>query len=130
MSDYERNKALRLPLEKYGYEEDPHKIESENPAAFNRRYGVDEKFFEVVGTDNGKHYLDYVLESDYGADAGDFSKSRALSKREKYKYLGTFQQLIPNVNMDDVRLVEYCWYNCSEPMDIYNETTDPFYEEV
>lgn len=129
MSDYERNKALRVPLAKYGYEEDPYKIESENPAAFNRRYGVHEKYFEITGTD-GPTYLDYILESDWGTDVGEFAKSRALSQKEKEKYLGTFQQLIPNINMDDVRLVEYCWYNCCEPMDIYDETSDPFYEEV
>lgn len=130
MSDYVRNKALRVPLSKYGYEEDPYKIESENQEAFNKRYGVDEKYFEVVGTNEEKYYLDYVLEYNYGEDSGEFRKSRALYPREKEKYLGTFQQLIPNINMDDVRLVEYCYYNCCEPDDCYDETSDPFYKEV
>jgi hypothetical protein len=32
--------------------------------------------------------------------------------------------------MDDVRLVEFCWYNCSEAPDYYDEENDDFYKEV
>lgn len=32
--------------------------------------------------------------------------------------------------MNDVRLVEYCWYNCSEAPDYYLEQDDEFYADV
>ena len=59
-----------------------------------------------------------------------YGKTRALTDREKAKYLPVFQQIDPDVNMNFVRLVEFCWYNCSEAPDYYDETDDPFYREV
>lgn len=129
MSDYVKVKALRVPLAKYGYKEDPYKIESENEEAFNKSYGVNSKYFEVTGTTSDTYYLDYVLHEDDDC-LGEYYKSRELYESEKLKYEGTFKQLISNIDMNDVHLVEYCWYNCCEPDDCYSTTTDPFYEEV
>ena len=38
----------------------------------------------------------------------------------------------PEVDMNKVHLVEFCWYNCSEAPDYYSmdKGKDPFYEEV
>jgi hypothetical protein len=75
-------------------------------------------------------YLDYVIEREYDADGGEWGKTRALYDSEKSKYLPVFQNVVPDIDMDLVRLVEYCWYNCSEADDYYDETEDPFYKEV
>ncbi len=129
MSDYVKIKALRVPLAKYGYEEDPYKIESENERAFSAAFGVDGRFFDIVCTNSGTYYLDYVLDTDHDC-YGEYYKSRELYQKEQERYEGMFKQLLPKINMNDVHLVEYCWYNCSEPDDCYSTTTDPFYEEV
>lgn len=129
MSSYNKIKALRVPLAKYGYADDPYKVESENESAFNKRYGVDEKYFEVTCTQNGTYYLDYILLSDNDSE-GEYTKCRDLTANEQAKYEGTFKQIIPSINMSDVHLVEYSWYNATEPADTYEPAEDPFNEEV
>lgn len=49
----------------------------------------------------------------------DFSKFRKLLKDRI-------------VMPDELRLVEYCWYDCSEAPDYFDESTyhDDFYDEV
>lgn len=60
-----------------------------------------------------ENYLDYVLESkvSYGEDWG---KSRYLTDNEAVKYLALFSQIYPDVEIKDLRAVEFCWYDCSE----------------
>ena len=74
-------------------------------------------------------YIDYVLE--YKWDAyGEFGKTRALSPTEKFKFLPIFEKIDPNIDMDHVRLVEFCWYNCSEAPNYYADENDDFYKEL
>ena len=61
---------------------------------------------------------------------GEYGKTCSLTEREKAKYLSMFQQICPGVNMDDVRLVDFCWYTKSAAPDYYDETDDSFYDEV
>lgn len=141
MSDYKREKVLRIPKEclnmsaieakveeKYGedWEDDASfYIEKEFKELF--KYSTPQKFQFSPTCEN---FIDYVLESEHGADAGDWGKVRELYETEKAKYRPVFQQLDPNVDMDNVRLVEFCWYNCCEAPDYYDYLDDPFYEEV
>ena len=141
MSDYKREKVLRIPrefldmstieaklAEKYGedWEDDvSFYLEQEFKELF--AYSTPKKF-QLSPT--CEDFIDYVLESEYGADAGDWGKVRELYESEKEKYRPVFQQIDPNVNMDKVRLVEFCWYNCCEAPDYYDNTNDTFYEEV
>ena len=74
-------------------------------------------------------FIDYVLESEWDCD-GSYGKVRELYDSEKEKFRPIFQQLDPEVNMDFVRLVEYCWYNGSEAPSYYDPTEDPFYKEL
>lgn len=134
MSDYVHEKCLRVPAEKVvtllpeeDMEDAIYRIESENRAVFND-YKKPGEYFQLAPVSGV--FFDYVLFSDYGADCGEFTKHRALYDTEKAKYLPVFQQVFPNINMDHVRLVEYCWYNCSEAPDCYDDTNDDFYNEV
>lgn len=99
-------------------------LESDFPTLFS--YAT-EYMFQIAPTE--ENYIDYVLEYEYDAD-GEYGKTRALYDNEKKKYLPIFQQIDPDVNIDNVRLVEFCWYNCCEAPDYYDDINDPFYDEV
>ena len=131
MSTYVREKVLRIPLEKLNLqfteeEEDDlcWAIEKRFPDIFS--YGKEGKF-QFAPTVSS--FIDFVLEKEWDAD-GEYGKTRSLTENEKAKYLPKFQQIDPDVNMDDVRLVAFCWYNGCEAPDYYAETDDPFYQEV
>ena len=74
----------------------------------------------------------FVIEEEYGADCGEWGKVRELTLDEKIKYYPVFKKLYPDVDMNKVHLVEFCWYNCSEAPGYYSmdKGKDPFYEEV
>lgn len=112
MSEYCKRKVLRVPCKKYGI--DPWEIETGR--------------FEPSPTVT--QYLDYSLKVDNCAESGEYGRTRALTEREKAKYEPIFREVIPNIDMNDVRLVEFCWYDCSEAPDYYDEMKDPFYDEV
>lgn len=139
MSYYVREKVLRVPFECVDlsyiksviekqhddYEEDiTLYIEHAFPDLFD--YSTIGKF-QTAPT--ARPFFDYVLDYEYGAE-GEYGKTRALTDNEKKKYLSVFQKIIPNINMNYVRLVEFCWYNCCEAPDYYDEINDPFYDEV
>ena len=131
MSTYVREKVLRIPMDKLNIsftEEEMDDlgwaIEKKFPEIFN--YGTVGKF-QLAPTCGD--FVDFLLDKEWDAD-GEYGKIRTLSDREKTKYLPEFQKIDPNVNMDFVRLVEFCWYNGCEAPDYYDETKDPFYDEV
>lgn len=130
MSDYVRMKVLRVPTKKYGIkssydlEEEP-KFEK---LFYNYSAGRTTNCFAPAPTETS--FLDYILEYDNDASAGDYGRTRALSEREKAKYYPAFREIIPDISMNDVRLVEFCWYDCTEAPDYYDDTDDPFYMEV
>ena len=139
MSTYVREKVLRVPFKridlhyiksvlasKYDDYEDDFSwyLESEFPDLFD--YGTVGKF-QVAPTE--ERFFDYILEYEDDAD-GEYGKTRALTDNEKRKYLSVFQKLDPSINMDYVRLVEFCWYNGTEAPDYYDDINDSFYDEV
>ena len=83
-----------------------------------------------TGNFSRRPFIDYILEYEYGSDCGDFGKVRELTDSEKLKYMRVFQHLNPSIDMDRVKLVEFCWYNCSEAPDYYDPVDDDFYLEV
>lgn len=141
MSTYVREKVLRVPMERIDmsyiksiiaqkYPNENHEddfswyLESALPDVFD--YATVGKF-QVAPTESP--FFDYVLDYEYDAD-GEYGKTRALYDSEKAKYLPVFQKIDPNIDMNYVRLVEFCWYNCCEADDYYNDVNDPFYDEV
>lgn len=141
MSTYVREKVLRVPMERINmnyikniiaqkhpdenYEDDfSWYLESALPDVFN--YGTVGKF-QTAPTKEA--YIDYVIDREYDAD-GKYGKTRALYDSEKKKYTAIFQKIDPDINMDFVRLVEFCWYNGCEAPSYYDDTHDSFYDEV
>lgn len=139
MSDYVRIKALRIPRDKLDLEHIYTRLRQEDE---DYEYDLEEYLVKLMpelfayreihkfcAAPTEEAYFDYVLDYEYGAD-GEYGRTRALYDSEKNKYRSVFQKIDPNVNMDFVRLVEFCWYNCSEAPDYYDDTNDPFYDEV
>lgn len=141
MSTYERQRVLRIPMkyinmnyitsiitQKYpdeDYEDDfSWYLEESFPDIFDyAKVGR----FQIAPTEES--FIDYVLERELDA-SGEYGKTRALNKNEKEKYHLVFQQIDPDINMDYVRLVEFCWYNGTEAPNYYDYAKDSFYDEV
>lgn len=70
-------------------------------------------YFEKAPVEE-ENYLDYVLESKGSYNGGAWGKSRYLTDNEAVKYLALFSQIYPDVRKEDLRAVEFCWYDCSE----------------
>lgn len=119
MSTYVKEKVLRYPMDG-----DLEALEEKHQSVFS--WAKPGKF-QIAPTERG--FIDFVLNRESDAD-GEYGKTRALSKKEQEKYRTTWEEVIPDVNMSNVRLVEFCWYNATEAPDYYDETDDPFYAEI
>lgn len=92
--------------------------------------------FEISPTK--EFFIDYNLPCSNDAE-GDWGRIRRLYPKEYDKYERLFNELFGELfgyqlrcHPDDFRLVEYCWYDCSEAPDYFDESTyhDDFYDEV
>lgn len=142
MSTYVREKVLRIPRYKIDFAKIVHKLEEKYPdedvmddLGFYLENVMPDLFdystinkFQMSPT--REPFIDYVIESDWDCDGGSYGKVRELYDSEKEKFRSIFQELDPEVNMDFVRLVEYCWYNGGEAPSYYDTTEDPFYKEL
>ena len=140
MSTYVREKVLRIPRYKMNFAHIVRKLEEKFPGKdimddlgfyiedlddlFD--YGKVNKF-QLAPTE--EPFIDYVLDYEYDCD-GEYGKVRDLYGSEKDKFRPIFQQLDPDINMDHVRLVEFCWYNGTEAPDYYDPMEDEFYKEL
>ena len=141
MSTYVREKVLRIPRHKMNFANIVRKLEEKYPDedvmddlglylenVLPDKFGYgDKNKFQMSPT--REPFIDYVLEYEYDCE-GDYGKVRELYDSEKEKFRPIFQQLDPDINMDYVRLVEFCWYNGCEAPDYYDPQEDPFYKEL
>lgn len=136
MSCYCKMKVLRIPYkpEAWGWK-DP------DPGDFSWDWDYVEKHFSedvfnpyrrevhtFTFAPTESAFVDYILEYDGDSD-GEYGKVRELYDSEKDKYRDIFQQL-GTIDMNKVRLVEFCWYNATEAPDYYDIESDPFYDPV
>lgn len=134
MSCYYKMKVLRIPYEpqEWGWKNfDPQEdrweyVEKHFSEDVFDPYQSEVHTFTFAPTE--KEFVDYILEYDDDSD-GDYGKVRELYDSEKDKYRDIFQQL-GTIDMDKVRLVEFCWYNATEAPDYYDIESDPFYDPV
>ena len=141
MSTYVREKVLRISREKMNFAHIVRKLEEKFPGedimddlGFYIEDLDDDLFdygkvnkFQLAPTE--EPFIDYVLDYEWDCD-GEYGKVRDLYESEKEKFRPIFQQLDPDINMDYVRLVEFCWYNGCEAPDYYDLEEDPFYKEL
>lgn len=141
MSTYVREKVLRIPRHKMNFAHIVKKLEEKYPdddvmddlgfyieSTLPDLFGYgDKNKFQMSPT--YEPFIDYVLDYEYDCD-GDYGKVRELYDSEKEKFRSVFQKIDPDINMDYVRLVEFCWYNGCEAPDYYDPQEDPFYKEL
>ena len=70
-------------------------------------------------TDKG-YYIDWVYYSTYGEESGDFGFARTLTQKELDVIKPYFDKLCVIYKDEDLRVVNYCYYNCCEAPDYYN----------
>lgn len=138
MSCYVHEKVLRVPFDKLDHSEFEKRFDLTDPDWVDMLdidwdelfdYGVENRFQRAP---TEKFFIDYVLHYDSDCDDGEWYKSRDLSVKEQEKFRPIFYQLDPDIDMSNVKLVEFCWYNCSEAPDYYDPSCfhDPFYDEL
>lgn len=128
MSDYKHQKVIRLPF--------PGKIlikcNTEDPWDCKRHLkeklgdlweNKDKNSFELGYTDKA-YYIDWVYYDTYGEESGDWGHVRLLTEKELKVIIPYFNKLGVAYRNDDLRLVDYCYYNSSEPNDYYELTHD------
>ncbi|MBR5058573.1 MAG: hypothetical protein IKX04_08400 [Clostridiales bacterium] len=105
--------VLRIPCSLVGVE-DPWKFSEEHADKFASPF--EDLGFHVAPTI--RPFFDYVLKCEV-TDKDSYGEMRALTKSEKEKYRPRFQALFPNIDMDQVRYVEFVWYDSIEAPDYY-----------
>ena len=133
MSDYVHKKAIRLPISEQMIRRIGFNDIEDFIWQFDQRvnekcpelYHCDDRipYFEVEITDE-RPYIDLVLYYSYGEECGDWEKASYLSDKEKEFFAPYLDKLGIAFEPDDLRKVDYCWYNCSEPPDCYNVDDD------
>lgn len=68
--------------------------------------------------DEYEYFLDYQLDYEYGA-SGDFENVRLLTDTEFEKYARMFAKYFNEIGRDELRLVEYCYYNGVDEPSVY-----------
>ena len=135
MSDYCRTKAIVYPLGDDAVvdalcrslgAEDWWGLEELKPELFG--HSKNKPYFEIEAPDDD-YYLSYVLFYEYGADCGEFCRNRFLSPAEQEKYKAIFEQVLPEVDANKLKYVDYCYYNASDGPDFYN-AQDEFNTEI
>lgn len=141
MSTYVREKVLRIPKHKFNFTHITRKLEEKFPdeeIMDDLEYYIERTFPDLFGygtinkfqlAPTEEEFIDYVLDYEWDCNVS-YGKVRELYDSEKEKFKPIFQQLDPDINMDYVRLVEFCWYNGSEAPSYYNTTEDFFYKEL
>lgn len=124
MSDYCHYKVLRVPFDKYFPNINPFDFEEEHSQIFCNKPG----YFIISPTEIP--YIDFIIKYEFDYEAGDWGKIRNLYPSEMIIYYDIFKLLIPNIDMTDVHLVEYCWYDGYEAPNYYDISNDDFYQQV
>lgn len=120
MSDYCHNKVIRMKVtpQQLGLD-DVWDLEQIHKDLFD--FKKNEPYMEIAPTKES--FIDYVLSHTYGKECGEWGNARRLYMKEIEEYLPIFKKIYPNCTADDLRYVDYCWYNCSEAPD-YFETDE------
>ena len=135
MSDYVRKKAIRYklkPEEQAKFQEEAEKVEEWLPEFLEEHYGIPDSYLKKKGfaidsgykLDGGTQiYIDYVLSFTYGEESGDFAFVTKLPEDEEAKAIAIFKRNFTDLNIDEVRYVDYCYYNGVDAPQVYDEIT-------
>lgn len=114
MSDYSHNKGIIYPLPKMT-EEERDKLEFSLKAPFS--------YEAFEGRNNNiNHYLFFSLYHTYGQRSDNFGSSRKCTAKEIAQYAPMFAEVLgKEIDTDKLKYIEFCWYNCCECQDYYED---------
>ncbi|MBO4474104.1 MAG: hypothetical protein J5750_04240 [Clostridiales bacterium] len=105
--------VLRVACDRVGVE-DPWKFCADHADQFA---APDEDLgFHVALTT--RKFIDYVLKCEV-TEKEFYGETRALTKSEREEYEPVFRELFPDIEMEQVRYVEFAWYDSTEAPDYY-----------
>lgn len=114
MSDYSHNKGIIYPLPKMTEEERD-----------NLEFSLKDPFsYEAFEGRNGNinHYLFFSLYHTYGQRSDNFGSSRKCTAKEIAQYAPMFAEVLgKEIDTDKLKYIEFCWYNCCECQDYYED---------
>ena len=123
MSDYVHKKVIRLPFPteilKSCNADEPYDCEDYLKEKLGELWhNRDKNSFELEYTDDAC-YLDWVYYYTYGEESGDWGHVRHLTQSELNIIKPYFDKIGVDYKDEDLRVVDYCYYNCCEPRDYY-----------
>ena len=123
MSDYEHNKVVRLPFPKELLSKSKAKDPWDCEQYLKEKLGDlfhkwDCKTF-TIGSSDKNYYIDWVYYHTYGEESAHWANVRILTQKELDAIKPYFDKLEVNYNDEDLRVVDYCYYNSCEPPDYY-----------
>tara|TARA_R110000772_G_scaffold115349_1_gene220201 strand:- start:512 stop:937 length:426 start_codon:yes stop_codon:yes gene_type:complete len=128
MSDYVHNKVVRLPFPKQIFEkcntDDTFECEDYLKELLGNLWGTrNSNGFEIGYSDDG-YYIDWLYHHTYGENSGDWGNVRLLTPKELEVIKPYFDKLKVPYTDNELRLVDYCYYNGCEPSDYYELATE------
>lgn len=127
MSDYKHETVVRLPFPKeliFKNGDDPWDSEDELKEKLGDLWENGNTYTFKLGYTDDAYYIDWCYYFSYGEESGEWGTARALSENELNVIKPYFDKLKCNYSEQDLRIVDYCYYNCSEPPDYYEIDED------
>lgn len=113
MSDFVHNQGYIYPITNEEYKKlDEKYIDLEAK-------GYDLEVFD--GQKGLNRYLVFLTYHSYGKKHDNFGSSRPCNQQEIYYYASKFREILGEIDTAKLKYIEYCWYNCSECFDYYEE---------
>lgn len=114
MSDFVHNQGYIYPISNEEYEKLDEKY-----------FDLEEKGYDLEVFDGQKglnRYLVFLTYHSYGEKHDNFGSSRPCTEFEIKRHIKKFQDVLcKEIDKNKLKYIEYCWYNCSECFDYYEE---------
>ena len=131
MSDYKHEKVVRLPFPEEDFKTNDPNDDSDRDEYLSKisgdLYEVNGKNSFQLGYSDEGYYIDWCYYSTYGEESGDYGNARLLTEKELEVIKPYFDKIGVKYKDEELRVVDYCYYNGCEPPDYYeiaNEDTD------
>ena len=124
--NYKVRTALRLPIG-FANTIDAEVTENNIKSRIAKIQSLTDKY-ELITTKSNRVVLDYIIFEEE-TNLVLYNKIRKLYKSEKERLYGIFKCIVPNVDMNDVRLVKVTYLDGNMP-DVADYNIDSFYEEI
>ena len=124
MSDYKHEKIVRLPFPKDILKrcstEDVDDCCDYLKDKLGELWENREKNSFQIGYSDSAYYIDWCYYSTYGEETGEWGNVRLLTEKELEIITPYFDKLGVVYEDEDLRVIDYCYYNCAEPDDYYH----------